>query len=76
MYVRVYSPEGEPFDVPQDRASNLILLNGWTQSMPKVAPVEETPVEETEVTVAPEADVTEEITPRRKRSRRARKDDA
>ena len=32
MYVRVYSPEGELFEVPRDRADRLILQDGWTQS--------------------------------------------
>lgn len=31
MYYRVYAPSGEPFDVPRDRADNLILQHGWTQ---------------------------------------------
>lgn len=31
MYVRVYSPNGEPFDVTRDRANRLILDDGWTQ---------------------------------------------
>ncbi|QJA42950.1 hypothetical protein [Phaeobacter phage MD18] len=34
MYVRVYAPDGEPFDVPRERADRLILLQGWTQSAP------------------------------------------
>lgn len=37
MYVRVYAPNGEPFDVSRDRADHLILTCGWTQSAPVVA---------------------------------------
>lgn len=37
MYVRVYAPDGEPFDVPRERADTLILQNGWTQSPSKPA---------------------------------------
>ena len=32
MYVRVYDPNSEPFDVTRDRADRLILQDGWTQS--------------------------------------------
>lgn len=32
MYFRVYTPSGEPFDVPRELADNLILQEGWTQS--------------------------------------------
>lgn len=39
MYVRVFSPEGEPFEVTRDRADRLILQNGWTQTRPEPAPV-------------------------------------
>jgi len=43
MPTRVYSPAGEPFDIPRrDLADKLILNEGWTQT----APVVETPVEE------------------------------
>ncbi|UVD36469.1 hypothetical protein RCXUPER_51 [Rhodobacter phage RcXuper] len=38
MYVRVYAPNGEPFDVSRDRADHLILACGWTQSAPVTAP--------------------------------------
>lgn len=31
-YKRVYAPNGEPFDVPEDRANNLVLNKGWTQT--------------------------------------------
>lgn len=41
-YKRVYAPSGEPFDVPEARANDLILQKGWTQQ----APVEEAVVEE------------------------------
>lgn len=40
MYVRVYAPSGEPFDVSRDRADHLILNAGWTQSVPEDSPVE------------------------------------
>lgn len=32
MYVRVYSPDGEMFEVTRDRADQLILEQGWTQT--------------------------------------------
>lgn len=45
MTTRVYSPAGEPFDIPRrDLADKLILEEGWTQS----APVAEAPVEKEE----------------------------
>lgn len=31
MYVRVYAPNGEPFDVTRECADRLILQEGWTQ---------------------------------------------
>lgn len=34
MYVRVYAPNGEPFDVTRERADRLILQDGWTQTKP------------------------------------------
>ncbi|WNL50642.1 hypothetical protein RPALISO_53 [Ruegeria phage RpAliso] len=34
MYVRVYAPNGEPFDVTRERADSLILQHGWTQTRP------------------------------------------
>lgn len=40
MYVRVYAPNGEPFDVSRDRADTLILENGWTQTAPVAADAE------------------------------------
>lgn len=45
MYVRVYAPNGEPFDVSRDRADHLILNAGWTQSVPEDSPVEQADVE-------------------------------
>jgi hypothetical protein len=33
-YKRIYSPTGEPFDVPEMRANDLILQSGWTQQPP------------------------------------------
>lgn len=42
MATRVYSPTGEPFDIPRrDLADKLILEDGWTQSAPVPKPVEE-----------------------------------
>ena len=35
MYIRVYAPDGEPFDVTRERADKLILNYGWTQTQPK-----------------------------------------
>jgi hypothetical protein len=40
MYVHVYSPEGEFFEVPRSIADRLILEEGWTQSPITVEPVE------------------------------------
>lgn len=37
MYKRVYSPDGTPFDVPTNRANELILQKGWTQTEPTFA---------------------------------------
>lgn len=34
MYVRVYAPDGEPFDVSRERADHLLLNCGWTQTQP------------------------------------------
>lgn len=36
MYTRVYAPDGEPFDVPRERADFLILQQGWTQTPPSL----------------------------------------
>lgn len=44
MYVRVYAPNGEPFDVSRDRADRLILEEGWTQTPPVI----DTPTEAAE----------------------------
>lgn len=38
MYVRVYAPNGEPFDVSRDRADHLLLNCGWTQAPTEPAP--------------------------------------
>jgi hypothetical protein len=32
MYVKVYAPNGEMFEVIRERADRLILQEGWTQS--------------------------------------------
>lgn len=45
MYVRVYAPNGEPFDVSRDRADHLILNCGWTQTAPVASPEPEIAVE-------------------------------
>jgi hypothetical protein len=42
MYVKVYAPNGEPFEVTRDRADRLILNEGWTQTAPTIT---EMPVE-------------------------------
>lgn len=34
MYIRVYAPNGEPFDVSRERADMCILTLGWTQTAP------------------------------------------
>lgn len=39
LYIRVYAPDGEPFDVIRDVADNVLLNLGWTQ-MP-TSPTEE-----------------------------------
>ena len=41
MYHRIYAPNGEPFDVPRERADSLILQEGWTQNPQTAVPVEE-----------------------------------
>lgn len=44
MPTRVYSPTGEPFDIPRrDLADKLILEEGWTQTAPVSVVVEEAP---------------------------------
>lgn len=46
MATRVYSPAGEPFDIPRrDLADKLILEDGWTQTAPVPTPVEEEKVQ-------------------------------
>lgn len=41
QYERIYSPDGEPFEVTPDRAAELILNQGWTrQPVETVAPAE------------------------------------
>jgi hypothetical protein len=41
MATRVYSPAGEPFDIPRrDLADKLILEEGWTQTPPVTSPVQ------------------------------------
>lgn len=37
LYIRVYAPNGEPFDVVRDVADNLLLNLGWTQTEPVIA---------------------------------------
>lgn len=40
MAHRVYSPAGEPFDIPRrDLADKLILEDNWTQTAPVITPV-------------------------------------
>lgn len=46
MYVRVYAPNGEPFDVSRERADHLILTCGWTQTAPVTEPEAEAAVEQ------------------------------
>lgn len=41
MYVHVYSPDGELFEVPRYIADKLILEENWTQTPVTVAPVKE-----------------------------------
>ena len=50
MYVRVYSPKGEAFDVTRERADKLLLEQGWTQTQAVESehtpdPEEDTPAE-------------------------------
>jgi len=52
MYIRVYAPDGEPFDVTRERADTLILQKGWTQTASAPTPVFYAPVEVVEETVA------------------------
>lgn len=33
-YKRIYAPNGEPFDISESRANDLILQKGWTQQPP------------------------------------------
>jgi len=51
VYFRVYSPDGEPFDVTRDRADKLLLEEGWTQTPASVdTPFDQEPITEDEIT--------------------------
>ncbi len=43
FYITVFSPDGEMFEVPRDRADYLLLELGWTQSKPTDAPKADLP---------------------------------
>jgi hypothetical protein len=68
MYVMVYAPNGEPFEVTRDRADRLILQEGWTQSQP-VIELTAPPVEEPVASDADEDDQPTNITSARKSPR-------
>lgn len=36
-HVRLYDPDGEPFDVAESRVGDLVLNKGWTQTEPTLA---------------------------------------
>lgn len=38
-YVTIHSPTGEPFEVWEERASDLILNYGWSRTAPEVITV-------------------------------------
>lgn len=38
-YVTIHSPTGEPFEVGEERASDLILNYGWSRTAPEVITV-------------------------------------
>lgn len=60
MYVRIYAPDGEPFDVPRERANRLILDKGWTQTKPTISAPEEEPDEDGEIYADSPADAGED----------------
>jgi len=67
MYHRVYSPDGEPFDVhSRDRADHLILERGWTQSPVTV----ETPEEDEETMDLKAFSLAEDKPKKRRRTRK------
>lgn len=72
MYVRVYDPSGEPFDVTRERADRLILQEGWTQSKP-VPAKEPTPEPAPLILGDADDDLPEEVTPAKPRTSRGRK---
>lgn len=39
MYQTIYSPEGEMFEVPRERAAQLLLNHGWLKVKPEPKPV-------------------------------------
>ena len=61
-YKRVYTPTGEPFDVPETRANDLILQQGWTQQPPLIPdPVQD---EEPDPVLHTESEPKSEYTPK------------
>jgi hypothetical protein len=74
MYVRVFSPAGEMFEVIRERADHLLLIEGWTQTAPRDAEPEwDEPAPEPEA-VEPEPEEDEPApepseTPRKRASR-------
>ena len=66
-YKRIYAPTGEPFDVPEVRANDLILQKGWTQQPPVMAsPVA---MKSTEDGAESESEESESGRPKRRRPR-------
>lgn len=41
MYVKIFSPDGEPFEVTEDRAAELRLNHDWTSQPVVDAPKDE-----------------------------------
>ena len=60
LYATIYAPTGEMFEVPEERAAELVL-KGWTRSPTTTVPF--TPAPPTRIIAVPD----EDETPRRRR---------
>ena len=41
--VMIYSPDGEPFEVPAYKVGDLVLNQGWSQQQPTIVEIEPEP---------------------------------
>jgi hypothetical protein len=42
FHEKVYSPDGEMFEVPASRVADLVLQKGWTRSKPELVDIPQT----------------------------------